>query len=117
MCVRVFCLLVVTRVRANVDYLGDVKGLAAKCVVPRAGPVQPRRHKSRGALLTDLAIARSIPSNIPHGLVALLEARSIEKGGGQEREGDEAEVRVSGRELLGRLCTCESGCVLKVCGK
>ena len=61
---------------------------------------------SRGALLADLAIVCSLPSNIPNSLVVLLAARTVEKGGGQEPEGDDAEVCVSGCELLGRLHTC-----------
>ena len=98
MCMRSSaCLLVVPRARANVYIIGDVEELAAEFVVPRAGPVQPRGHKSRGAMLA---------SNTPDGRVALLAARTVEKGGGQEREVDDAEVRVSGCELLGRLSTC-----------
>ena len=103
---RVFCLLVVTRVRANVDVIGDVQESSANRAIPRPGPVQPRRYKGRGALLADLAIVCSLPSNIPNSLVALLAARTVEKGGGQEPEGDDAEVCVSGCELLGRLHTC-----------
>ena len=103
---RVFCLLVVTRARANVDVPCDVEGPVAATLVPRPGPVQTRRHKGRGAQLADLAIQCVPPSNIPNGRIALLEARAAEEGGGQKREGDDAEVRVSGRELLGCLHTC-----------
>ena len=101
-----------TRVRANVDVIGDVQESLANRVVPRPGPVQPRRHKGRGALLADLAIACGLLSNIPNSRVAFLAARTVEKGGGQEPEGDDAEVRVSGCELLGRLHTCVNRIVL-----
>eukprot|EP00964_Phaeocystis_antarctica_P103377 scaffold68662_cov59-Phaeocystis_antarctica.AAC.2 len=99
-----FCLLVVARARANVQVLGDVERCVAQFVIPRLGPVQPRRHKVRGAVRAVSKRGRCIVG--PDGCVAFLEARSVQKGGGQEREGDEAEVLVSGQKLLGRLHTC-----------
>ena len=93
------CLLVVTRARADVDVVGDVKGPAADCVVPRVGAGQPRRHKSRGAGLAFHRVG-------PVCRVAYREARGVEEGGGQECEGDEAELRLDGQELFGRLSTC-----------
>ena len=91
--VQFVCLLVVTRARADVDVVGDVKGPAALSVVPRVGAGQPRRHKSRGG-------------GGPACRVALREACGVEEGGGQEREGDKAEIRLDGQELFGRLSTC-----------
>ena len=87
------CLLVVTRARADVDVIGDLKGRTADPFVPRVGAGQPRRHKSRGG-------------GGPACRVALREARGVEEGGGQECEGDEAELRLDGQELFGRLSTC-----------
>ena len=55
-------------------------------------------HKGRGADWTGPIKT----TNWPNSCVAFLEARSVEKGGGQEREGDEAEVFVSGQELHAR---------------
>ena len=88
-----------TRARANVDVLGDVKGRAAGYVVPRVGAGQPRRHKGRRAERTVVFVG-------PFCRVALREARGVEEGGGQEYESDEAELRLGGHELLGRLRIC-----------
>ena len=97
------------RARAAVDVVGDVKGPAALSVVPRVGAGQPRRHKSRGA---GLAFHRVGPAC----RVAFRLARGVEEGGGQEREGDQAEIRLDGQDLLGRLSTCTQwGCVLRGC--
>ena len=87
------CLLVVTRARADVDVIGDLKGRTADPFVPRVGAGQPRRHKSRGG-------------GGPACRVAFREFRGVEEGGGQECEGDEAELRLDGQELFGRLSTC-----------
>ena len=87
-----------TRARTNVDVLGDVKGRAAGSVVPRVGAGQPRRHESRGAGRPRLVG--------PFCRVALREARCVKEGRGQECESDEAELRIGGHELLGRLRTC-----------
>ena len=82
---RDFCLLVVARACANVEVLGDVERCVAQLVIPRLGPVQPRRHKGRGA-------GRCCPI----GRIAFVVAMAVEKGGGQEAEGNQAKLRVSG---------------------